>query len=165
MVIVCRGVRSCHWCCRLICTSLTIWISFRMLIFVWFLTVLTMIIISSMFLILCPLCTHIIHKGHEKRNIKDIMTINSESNYMKINVPEEIQIVRAAKSANILNDISGNNKPLYRLLPPADRIQIIMVKLKWETTSRTTLQRWLNAIERPQGQPKINLKTEIISKV
>ena len=70
------------------------------------------------------------------RNVEDIMTvINSESNNRKINILEEIQIVRAAKSVDILNDvINGKNEPLYILLSPVDRIQIIIAKLKYKKT-------------------------------
>ena len=35
-----------------------------------------------------------------------INIINTENNSMKINILEEIQILRAAKSTNILNEIS-----------------------------------------------------------
>ena len=51
------------------------------------------------------------------RNSEAIMTvINTGSNHTKINILEEIQITRAAKSIDILNDfISGKNEPLYIL--------------------------------------------------
>ena len=40
------------------------------------------------------------------RNIKDTMVIiNTESNHTKIETLVEIQIMRAAKSADILNDV------------------------------------------------------------
>ena len=45
------------------------------------------------------------------RNIENIMTvINAESNHKRINILEEIQIMRMSKPADILNDIiSGKN--------------------------------------------------------
>ena len=44
---------------------------------------------------------HIIFKGHEIRNIEDLMTvINTESNHT-VNILEQIQIVRVAKLADI----------------------------------------------------------------
>ena len=66
--------------------------------------------------------THIIHKGHAMKNIEDIMTsINTESYQTTINVLEEIQIVEAIKSADILNGvINGKNEALCRPLQPAD---------------------------------------------
>ena len=46
------------------------------------------------------------------KNISDIMNIiNTERNHMKIKILEEFQIIRAAKSADKLNDvINGKNK-------------------------------------------------------
>ena len=42
--------------------------------------------------------------------------IRTESNLLKIDILEEIQILTAAKSLGRLNDfISGNNEPFYRL--------------------------------------------------
>jgi hypothetical protein len=56
------------------------------------------------------------------RNIEDIITIiKTEKNNIMINILEEIQIERAAKSADKFNYIiNDKNEPFYRLLPPAD---------------------------------------------
>ena len=50
------------------------------------------------------------------KNIDDIMAIlHKESNHEKINKLEEIEIIKAAASQNILNDVS-----LYKLLRSVD---------------------------------------------
>ena len=56
------------------------------------------------------------------KNIEDIMTIlHKESNHEKINKLEEIEIIKAAASQNILNDIiNGRNGPLYKILISVD---------------------------------------------
>ena len=61
------------------------------------------------------------------RNIQDTMIIiSTKNNHAKLNILEEIQIMRAAKSANILNDIiSKGNESFYRILPLVDRIQTV----------------------------------------
>ena len=44
----------------------------------------------------------LIHEGHEMRNIEGIMTIiNTQNNHPKINILEDIQIMRTAESADI----------------------------------------------------------------
>ena len=50
------------------------------------------------------------------RDIEKIMIIiNTESNHIKVNLLEEIQIIGMAKSADILNDV------IYgKILPPVD---------------------------------------------
>jgi len=54
-----------------------------------------------------------IHTGHEMRNTEEIMiTIQT----VKINTLEELHIMKAATSPNILNDIIiGKNDPLFKL--------------------------------------------------
>ena len=60
---------------------------------------------------------HIIQKRPETRNIENIMVIiKPENSHTKIDILEEIKMIRAAKSADILNDINGKNEPLYILL-------------------------------------------------
>jgi hypothetical protein len=56
------------------------------------------------------------------KNIDDIMTIlHEESNHEKINKLEEIEIIKAAASFNILNNIiNGRNDPLYKILISVD---------------------------------------------
>ena len=51
------------------------------------------------------------------KNIEDVMTIlHKESNHEKINQLEEIQIIKAAASQNILNDIiNGRNDLLQKI--------------------------------------------------
>ena len=50
--------------------------------------------------------THVVEEGHEIKNVDDIMTIlHKESNHETINKPEEIDIIKAAASQNVLNDI------------------------------------------------------------
>ena len=58
--------------------------------------------------------THVIEEGHEmNKNIEDTMTIlNKESNHEKINKLEDIKIIKAAASQNILNDIINGRKDL-----------------------------------------------------
>ena len=66
--------------------------------------------------------THVIEEGHEMNNIEDVMTIlHKESNRAKINKLEEIEIIKAAASFNILNNIiNGRNDPLYKILISVD---------------------------------------------
>ena len=66
--------------------------------------------------------THVIEEGHEMKNIDDIMIIlHKESNHEQINKLEEIEIIKAAASQNILNDIiNGRNDPLYKILISVD---------------------------------------------
>jgi hypothetical protein len=56
------------------------------------------------------------------KNIDDIMTIlQKENNHEKINELEEIEIIKAAASQNMLNDITnGRNDPLYKILISVD---------------------------------------------
>ena len=60
--------------------------------------------------------------SHEMKNIESIMTIShKENNHEKINKLEEIEILKAAASQNILNDvINGRNDPLYKILISVD---------------------------------------------
>jgi len=44
--------------------------------------------------------------------------IHLENNHRKINTLEEIEILKAASSKHLLNDvITGENDPIYKLLP------------------------------------------------
>ena len=44
--------------------------------------------------------------------------IHLENNHRKIKTPEELEILKAASSKHILNDvIAGQNDPIYKLLP------------------------------------------------
>ena len=44
--------------------------------------------------------------------------IHLENNHRKINTLEEIEILKAASSKHLLNDvIAGQNDPIYKLLP------------------------------------------------
>ena len=45
-----------------------------------------------------------------------MVIIKPENSHTKIDILEEIKMIRAAKSADILNDINGKNEPLYILL-------------------------------------------------
>ena len=56
------------------------------------------------------------------KNIDDIMTIlHKERNHEKINKLEEIEIIKAAASQNILKDIiNSRNDPLYKILISVD---------------------------------------------
>ena len=62
---------------------------------------------------------HVLKEGHEMKTIKETMSIiHQENNRKKINTFEEIEILKAASSENLLNDvISGQNGPIYKLLP------------------------------------------------
>ena len=55
---------------------------------------------------------YILNGGHEMK-IKHL-----ENNHRKINILEEIEILNAASSKHLLNDvIAGQNDPIYKLLP------------------------------------------------
>ena len=56
------------------------------------------------------------------KNIDHTMTIlHKESNHEKINKLEEIEIIKAAASQNIFNDvINSRNDPLFKILISAD---------------------------------------------
>ena len=44
--------------------------------------------------------------------------IHLESNHRKINTLEEVEILKAASSKHLLNDVTaGQNDPIYKLLP------------------------------------------------
>ena len=53
------------------------------------------------------------------KTIEETMSIiNQENNHRKINTLEEIEILKAASSKHLLNDvIAGQNDPIYKLLP------------------------------------------------
>ena len=53
------------------------------------------------------------------KTIEETMpTITLENNHRKINTLEEIEILKAASSKHLLNDvIAGQNDPIYKLLP------------------------------------------------
>ena len=54
-----------------------------------------------------------------KKTIQETMSIIHLENYhRKINTLEEIEILKAASSKHLLNDvIAGQNDPIYKLLP------------------------------------------------
>ena len=56
------------------------------------------------------------------KNNDNIMTIlHKENNHEKINKLEEIELLKAAASQNIHNDvINGRNDPLYKILISVD---------------------------------------------
>ena len=56
------------------------------------------------------------------KSIYDIMTIlHKENNHEEINKQEEIEILKAATSQNILNAvINGRNDPLFKILISVD---------------------------------------------
>ena len=66
--------------------------------------------------------TRVIEEGHEMKIIEDMMTIlHKQSNHKNINKLEDIKIIKAAASQNILNDIiNGRNDPLYKILISVD---------------------------------------------
>ena len=53
------------------------------------------------------------------KDIEETMSIiHLENNHRKINTLEEIEILKAAYSKYLLNDvIAGHNDPIYKLLP------------------------------------------------
>lgn len=53
------------------------------------------------------------------KRMEEIMdTIHTDNNHFKINILEEIEIVKAATSHNIVNEIiNSRNDPLYKLFP------------------------------------------------
>ena len=70
----------------------------------------------------------------------------------KNQLPRRIQITRASKSADILNNvISGKKEPLYRLLPSVSRFQTVITGERWSE------EQYLNPLKmiecnRPLGQ-------------
>ena len=62
---------------------------------------------------------HVLNEGHEMKTIEETMSIiHLENNHRKINTHEEIEILKAASSKYLLNDvIAGQNDPMYKLLP------------------------------------------------
>ena len=69
---------------------------------------------------LCPSVTSVASdKGHEMKTIEETMSIiHLENNHRKINTLEDIEILKAASSKHLLNDvIAGQNDPIYKLLP------------------------------------------------
>ena len=62
---------------------------------------------------------HVLNEGHEMKTIEETMSIiHLENNHRKINTLEEIEILKAASSKYLLNDIiAGQNHPIYKLLP------------------------------------------------
>ena len=49
---------------------------------------------------------------------KTLSIIHLENNHRKINTLEEIEILKAASSKHLLNDvIPGQNNPIFKLLP------------------------------------------------
>ena len=62
---------------------------------------------------------HVLNKGHKIKTIEEtISMIHIENNRRKINTLEETEILKAASSKYLLNDvIAGQNDPIYKLLP------------------------------------------------
>ena len=60
-----------------------------------------------------------LRKDMEWKTIEQTMSIiHLENNHRKINTLEEIEILKAASSKHLLNDIiAGQNDPIYKLLP------------------------------------------------
>ena len=60
-----------------------------------------------------------INEEHEMKTIEETMSIiHLENKHRKINTLEEIEILKAASSKHLLNDvIAGQNDPIYKLLP------------------------------------------------
>ena len=60
-----------------------------------------------------------VNEGHEMNTIEDTMSIIhlEKKNHRKIHTLEEIEILKAASSKYLLNDvIAGQNDPIYKLL-------------------------------------------------
>ena len=62
---------------------------------------------------------YFLKEGHEMKTIQDTTSIiHLENNHTKINTLEEIEILKAASSKYLLNDvIAGQNDRMYKLLP------------------------------------------------
>ena len=62
---------------------------------------------------------HVLNEGHEMKTIEETMSIiHLENNHRKVNTLEDIEILKAASSKYLLNDvIAGQNDPIYKLLP------------------------------------------------
>ena len=61
---------------------------------------------------------HVLKEGHKMKTIEETTSITHlENNYRKINTLEEIEILKAASSKYLLNEvIAGQNDPMYKLL-------------------------------------------------
>ena len=61
--------------------------------------------------------TSVSWRGHEMKTIEETMSIiHLENNHRKIITLEEIEILKAASSKYLLNDvITGQNDPIYKL--------------------------------------------------
>ena len=61
---------------------------------------------------------HLIQRGHEMRDIQEIMTIvHTENNHTKINIIKELHITREATLPNILKDINSSKCPTIQTIP------------------------------------------------
>ena len=62
---------------------------------------------------------HVLNEGHEMKTIEETMSImHLENNHRKINTLEDMEILKAASSKYLLNDvIAGQNDLIYKLLP------------------------------------------------
>ena len=65
------------------------------------------------------LSEHVLNEGHEMKTIEETMSIiHRENNQRNINTLEKIEILKAASSKYLLNDvIAGQNDPINKLLP------------------------------------------------
>ena len=62
---------------------------------------------------------HVLKEEHEMKTIEETMPIRHiENNHRKINILEEIEVLKAISSKYLLNDVlAGQNDPIYKLLP------------------------------------------------
>ena len=60
---------------------------------------------------------HVLNEGLEMKTIVETMSIiHLENNHRKINILQEIEILKATSSKYLLNVIAGQNDPIYKLL-------------------------------------------------
>ena len=57
---------------------------------------------------------HVLNEGHEMKTKEETMSIiHLENNHRKINTLEEIEILKAASSKHLLNDVIAGQKTQY----------------------------------------------------